>query len=181
MNFKLFFEKNKSDIIWFVCLASIMLMLRIFIFSPITVNGESMMPTLADKEKIIASKVSKIKRFDIVPFKAPDKEGTLYIKRIIGLPGEKVEYKNDNLYINGEKYDEPYLNEYKDLSTSNLTEDFTLDNLLNSNEVPKDSYFVLGDNRQNSTDSRMIGFIKKEDIVGSSKISLWPINKIRFF
>lgn len=181
MNLKLFLKKNKSDIIWFISLAITMVVLRIFILSPVTVSGESMMPTLVDKEKIIASKVSKIKRFDIVPLKAPDKEDTLYIKRIIGLPGEHIEYKNDILYINGEQYDEPYLDEYKDITTGNLTEDFTLDSLLNSNEVPKDSYFVLGDNRQNSKDSRMIGFIKKEDIIGSSKISLWPINKIGFF
>jgi len=90
---KLFFSKNKKDLIWFVGMFSVILVLRLFLFTPVTVSGESMMPTLVDKEKIITSKISKLERFDIVPLKAPDAPGKLYIKRIIGLPGESVEYK----------------------------------------------------------------------------------------
>ncbi|MFY8331069.1 signal peptidase I [Vagococcus carniphilus] len=178
---KVFFEKNKKDLIWFIGVFSIMLVLRVFLFAPVTVSGESMMPTLVDKEKIITSKISKLERLDIVPFKAPNEPGKLYIKRIIGLPGESIEYKDDTLYINNKAYKEPYLDEYKELVSGSLTEDFSLNSLYNVPVVPKDSYFVMGDNRQNSTDSRMIGFIKKEDIIGSSKLVIWPINKIGFF
>jgi len=178
---KLFFEKNKKDIIWFVGAFFVMILLRFFLFSPVTVNGESMMPTLVDKEKIIVSKISKLKRFDIVPFKAPDAPDKLYIKRIIGLPGDNVEYRNDTLYINNKVYKEPYLDEYKKSVSGLLTENFSLHSLYNMTTVPDDTYFVMGDNRQNSKDSRMIGFIKKEDIIGSSKIVIWPIDKIGIF
>ena len=105
----------------------------------------------------------------------------LYIKRIVGLPGESIEYKDDILYINNKPYQEPYLDEYKELTPEPLTEDFSLNSLYNMNNIPDESYFVMGDNRHNSKDSRMIGFIKKEDIIGASKIIIWPINKIGLF
>lgn len=181
MKLKTFINKNKKDLIWFVSMFSIMIALRLFLFSPVTVSGESMMPTLVDKEKMIASKVSTIERFDIISFKAPDAPGKHYIKRVIGLPGDNVEYKDDVLYVNGKVYEEPYLDEYKSRAATTLTEDFSLESLYGLNEVPKNAYFVLGDNRQNSNDSRAIGFVDKEVIIGVSKFSFWPVNKIGFF
>lgn len=181
MKLKLFFEKNKSDLVWFFTVFTLFLIARLFLFTSITVSGESMMPTLVDNERIIASKVSKIERFDIVSFKAPNEVDKLYIKRVIGLPGDNIEYKNDNLYINCKIIEEPYLNEYKGQEDGLLTKDFTLEKLLNTNKVPENTYFVMGDNRNHSTDSRVIGFIEKEAIVGSSKFAFWPINKIGYF
>lgn len=175
---KVFLEKNKKDIFWYVGVIVLMLVLRLFLITPVTVSGESMMPTLVDKEKIIISKISRLKRFDIVSFEVNNK---LYIKRIVGLPGESIEYKDDILYINNKPYQEPYLDEYKELTPEPLTEDFSLNSLYNMNNIPDESYFVMGDNRHNSKDSRMIGFIKKEDIIGASKIIVWPINKIGLF
>ncbi|QIL47935.1 signal peptidase I [Vagococcus hydrophili] len=178
MKLKTFINKNKKDLIWFVSMFSILIALRVFLFSPVTVSGESMMPTLVDREKMIASKVSTIERFDIIPFKSPDKPGKNYIKRVIGLPGDKIEYKDDVLYVNGKAYEEPYLDEYKSKVDTFLTEDFSLESLYGVSEVPENTYFVLGDNRQNSNDSRAIGFIEKEEILGVSKVSLWPLDKL---
>lgn len=73
----------------------------LFLISPVTVNGKSMDPTLHDGEHLFINKVSDPKRFDIIVFPAPDEENAEYIKRVIGLPGDKVEYKEDQLYING--------------------------------------------------------------------------------
>ena len=89
--------------------------IRQFFFSPIVVDGFSMMPTLKDTDRMIVNKFSYVigepKRFDIIVFQAP--EGKAYIKRVIGLPGDKVEYKEDIFYINGKAYAEAYLDEYK--------------------------------------------------------------------
>ena len=95
-------------------------------------------------------------RFDIVVFHAPEQKD--YIKRVIGLPGDKVEYKNDTLYINGKAYSEPYLDEYKDeLNGGALTDDFTLKDITEEETVPEGEIFVMGDNRRFSKDSRHIG------------------------
>lgn len=181
MKFKEYFKKNKKDIIFYVTFLSALTILRIFVYAPVTVSGASMMPTLVDREKIITSKISKLKRFDIVPLKAPDAPDKLYIKRIIGLPGETLEYKNDILYINGEPYEEPYLDEYKEATDGLLTNDFSFEELYGFKEIPEETYFVMGDNRQNSKDSRMIGVIHKDDIMGTSKIVVWPPKKIGIF
>src|SRR3954452_13023559 len=78
---------------------------RTFIFTPIVVDGASMEPTLQDQDRMVVTKIGEPKRFDIIVFHAS--ENTDYIKRVIGLPGDRIEYKNDTLYINGEPYDEP--------------------------------------------------------------------------
>ncbi|MBC1963181.1 type I signal peptidase SipX [Listeria welshimeri] len=150
--------------------------IRYFLISPVTVNGASMNPTLHDGEHLFINKVSDPKRFDIIVFPAPDEENAEYIKRIIGLPGDKVEYKEDQLYINDKKYDEPYLDSEKDaLKSGYLTTDangdpnFTMAEIKGSNGsliVPEGQLFVLGDNRQVSKDSRYIGFISQESVLG---------------
>lgn len=104
-------------------------------------------PTLHDGEHLFINKVSDPKRFDIIVFPAPDEENAEYIKRVIGLPGDKVEYKEDQLYINGKKYDEPYLDSEKEaLKNGYLTTDaegdpnFTMADIPNSDgslTVPK--------------------------------------------
>lgn len=175
MNIK---EVGKT-ILWFLILGAILIGLRQFVFTPVVVKGDSMDPTLIDGERVIALKNTEVKRFDIVTFPAPDDEGKNYIKRVIGLPGDTVEYKNDKLYINDKEYDEPYLNEFKgELDDDQpLTYDFNLEELFGSKTVPEGELFVLGDNRRISKDSRIIGMIKEKDIMADVKFVFWPLDR----
>ncbi|MCU9593112.1 signal peptidase I [Caldibacillus thermolactis] len=161
--------------------AALAAVIRFFLFTPIIVDGESMMPTLEDRDRMIVNKLSyklgDIDRFDIVVFKVSDKKD--YIKRVIGLPGEYIEYKNDTLYVDGVKYDEPYLDEYRKeyhqiYMGGPLTPDF-------SYEVPEGHVFVMGDNRRFSRDSRdyTVGPIPIENILGKASIIYWPLEDIK--
>ncbi len=153
----------------------LMFIIRQFIFAPVVVDGESMFPTLEDRDRMIVSKINyrfgEPKRFDIIVFHAPS--GKDYIKRVIGLPGDKVEYRNDTLYINGEEIKEPYLDELKVMYGGAVTNDFIAD------EIPEDHVFVLGDNRPESRDSRSIGPVPFEEIVGKTNIVFWPLRNIQ--
>ena len=93
------------------------------------------------------------------------------IKRVVGLPGDYIEYKDNYLYVNGEKYKEPFINNVE-------TEDFSLKDL-GYDKIPDDMYLVLGDNRENSLDSRSYGLIKKKQIIGKAFFKIWPIGKIK--
>ncbi|MDF2606383.1 MAG: sipM [Bacillales bacterium] len=156
--------------------------IRTYLFAPILVDGVSMMPTLHDRNRMIVNKLSysigEPKRFDIIVFNATvDKD---YIKRIIGLPGDHVEYINDKLYINGKAYDEPYLdNLKKDIIDPPLTQDFKLEDIIGKKTIPKGYLFVMGDNRRYSKDSRSIGVISMKSVVGKANIVYWPINEVR--
>lgn len=176
-------EWTKALIIAFL----IAVIIRYFLFTPIVVDGDSMMPTLENGDRMIVNKfgymIGEPNRFDIVVFHAP--EGKDYIKRVIGLPGEHIEYKNDVLYINGEPIEEPYLDEYKSqLPKGNLTQDFTLQDIPNVNHntevIPEGYVFVMGDNRRGSKDSRHIGLVDIDEIIGSTNLIFWPINEFRF-
>lgn len=152
--------------------------IRYALFTPIVVDGFSMMPTLHNGDRMIVNKLSKSDRFDIVVFHAPEQKD--YIKRVIGLPGDTVEYKDDTLYINGKAYDEPYLDEYKKQTPDGpLTEDFTLKEVTGFKTVPEGELFVMGDNRRSSKDSRHIGTISKDQVIGETKFIYWPIKDIR--
>ena len=148
--------------------------IRYFLFAPIVVDGESMQSTLLDQDRMIVNKidykVTDPKRFDIVVFHAP--EGKDYIKRVIGLPGETIEYKNDVLYVDGKAYNEPYLDHNKEEVTGPLTEDFTA-------TVPDGEIFVMGDNRRNSKDSRHIGTVAFEKIIGTTSVVYWPLSEAK--
>jgi signal peptidase I len=164
---------------WFKALAIaliIVLVCRQFLITPSIVKGESMMPNLRDGDRIILSKVSKIERFDEIAFHAPDSEDN-YVKRVIGLPGDTVEMSNDTLIINGEVYEEPYLDYYKAQLPANqsFTYDFNLEDLTGKPVVPDGQLFVLGDNRKVSKDSRSFGFITEESIIGDVKLRIWPL------
>lgn len=155
------------------------LFIRAFFFTPIVVDGDSMEPTLHHKERMIVTKIGEPQRFDIIVFHAPD--GRDYIKRVIGLPGDSIEYKEDTLYINGESYEEPYLNEFKQkINDSPLTNSFTLQETpVQSDVVPEGHLFVIGDNRRDSSDSRHIGAIPIEKVVGKTRIVYFPIKNIK--
>ena len=160
--------------------------LRYFIYTPIIVDGASMMPTISDGDRVIVNKIlpklSQYNRFDVVVFRAT--EDTNYIKRIIGIPGDKIEYINDELFINGQKYEETYLDGHKAslMDDGTFTEDFRLEDYLEEETVPKDCYFVLGDNRRRSVDSRdaSVGFVSVDQIIGSVDLIIWPLNHLAF-
>ena len=149
----------------YIIIVLVIVVIRSFFYTPIRVNGESMEPTLFDREIMVLDKISPVisslKRFDIIVLK--DKNSFL-IKRIIGLPGEKIKYINNQLYINDKKVKDPYIN------------DFVVE--LEELKIPQNNYFVLGDNRGHSRDSRVIGFIEKTKIMGKTNLIIFPFNKI---
>lgn len=155
------------------------MIIRIFFFTPIIVDGASMEPTLQDENRMIVTKIGEPKRFDVIVFHATEEQD--YVKRVIGLPGDRIEYKDDTLYINGKPYDEPYLDEAKqELADGELTNSFTLrDTPVQSDVVPEGHLFVMGDNRRFSKDSRHIGAIPMDKVVGTTKMVFYPIQKIK--
>lgn len=164
-------EKNKwmewTKVIFFALI--IALLIRSFIISTSIVEGQSMEPTLEDGEKVILNKViyrfSKPKRGDIVIIQTSSKH---YVKRVIGLPGENIEVNNHALLINGKEYDESYI----DFDALNDTGD------VDPVQIPGDSYFVMGDNRAISKDSRNgLGLITESEIIGRSEWIIYPFNK----
>lgn len=171
-------EWTKALLIAFAIAAFI----RYFLFTPIVVDGDSMMPTLENGDRMVVNKFSyKIgepERFDIVVFHAPEQKD--YIKRIIGVPGDFVEYKDDQLYINGQPIEEPYLDAYKaQINEGSLTYDFSLKDIDPTLDVIPEGYvFVMGDNRQYSKDSRHIGIVPQEEIIGNTSIIFWPLSEI---
>ena len=158
--------------------------LRTFIFAPTVVDGQSMMPTYEDGDKVIVNKIGKqisgIERFDVIVFEAPI--GDDYIKRVIGVPGDHIAYEDDILYVNGEAFEEPYLDTYKAQLLDNglLTYDFTLESVTNTQEIPKGYLFVLGDNRRKSADSRdpQVGLVPMEKVLGKANIRIYPFNNL---
>jgi signal peptidase I len=156
--------------------------IRTFLFTPIIVDGPSMLPTLHNNDHIIVNKLKyrfgEPKRFDIVVFHASKQKD--FIKRVIGLPGEHIEYKNEILYVNGHPISEPFIKERVDKlqEKSHYTHDFSLEDLPGGYEVIPEGYvLVLGDNRTNSTDSRMIGLVSLDQIVGSAGLLFWPFDR----
>ncbi|WP_245837238.1 signal peptidase I [Virgibacillus phasianinus] len=143
--------------------------LRTFVFATSIVEGESMVPTLQDGERVIFNKliylVDEPERGDVVIIKRPVKN---YVKRVIGLPGDTVKFRNHHLYINGEQYEKTFIS----VDALNHTGNF------GPIEVPDDKYFVMGDNRAISKDSRNgLGFINADDIVGRSEFVIYPFDE----
>jgi len=146
------------------------LLFRTFLYSPIRVTGDSMVPTLLDGDIMILDKIgyriNGLKRFDIVVIKYNNEK---IIKRVIGLPGDYIEYKDNILYVNGKEIKEEYKRD--------ITNNFSLKDL-GYEKIPENKYLVLGDNRSISKDSRIIGLIDKEDIEGYTGIIVFPFKRI---
>jgi len=159
--------------------------IRGFLFTNYIVYGQSMMPTIHDGERIIVNKIgyeiNEPNRFDLIIFHAT--EDSDYIKRVIGLPGDELYYDEDILYINDVPQDEIFLSIHKENHHNKglFTENFNLHEITEESKVPPGFVFVLGDNRQNSIDSRHIGFVPIERIVGKANMAFWPPKNIRFF
>ncbi|MDT2740601.1 signal peptidase I [Enterococcus canintestini] len=175
------YEWLKSAL-FLIGLVVVLVAVRLFIFTPVVVKGDSMDPTLQDGERVIALLNTKVKRFDIVTFPAPDEPDKYYIKRVIGLPGDTVSYQNDQLLINGKKVAEPYLNEYKKDLTDGmpLTLSPNQEASFKFEKVPVGKILVLGDNRRISKDTRSIGFIDEKTVSGDVKFVFWPLKEIGF-
>lgn len=159
----------------FVIAVIFFLFLFVYVVSVTQVVGSSMSPTLENQEVLILNKANynffDVKRGDIISLSYED---TKYlIKRVIGMPGDYVSIKDNNLYINGKLYKEEYIKNKE-------TEDFKLEDI-GYKTIPKDKYLVMGDNRSNSLDSREIGLIDKKDIIGKIALRIWPLNKIKVF
>lgn len=165
-------KKSKiiKNILSYVLVIVIAILIKLFVFSPVKVNGTSMKPTLLDGDIMILNEIgyhiNGLERFDIL---VANIDGERLIKRVIGLPGDKIEYRDNQLYVNGELYYENFKHDD--------TEDFSITEL-GAEVVPEDHYFVLGDNRGNSKDSRTIGFISKKDIMGKAKLIVFPFDRI---
>lgn len=163
-----------KELLPYVIIVIVVVLIRTFIATPVRVDGSSMDATLADGQILILNKYDKsFDRFDIVVI---NNNGKKIIKRIIGLPGEYVAYKDDKLYI-GKSVGEDIL-EVTDV-VQGITEDFTLEELYGYTMIPDGYYFVMGDNRMNSSDSRdtRIGLINKSTILGTTTYRIFPFSK----
>lgn len=163
-------KKFIKEIYPYVIIILVIVLIRSFIITPVIVSGDSMRPNLHDGELLLERKIgyhgNNIKRFDIVIIKDEDEE---IIKRVIGLPGEHISYKNDKLYVNDKLVEEAYSHQ--------KTNDFNLEEICNCSIIPKGKYLVLGDNRPISKDSRIIGLVDEEQIKGKAVFRVWPISK----
>ncbi|MEK7184249.1 MAG: signal peptidase I [Patescibacteria group bacterium] len=150
------------------------LLIRSFVAQPFIVEGKSMEPTLSNSEYLIVDKIEyrlhQPKRGDVIVFKAPEAPDQNYIKRIIGLPGETVTIKDASVFVNNKRIDEQYIAGHTINPASTESPTFFLEQKLGPDE-----YFVMGDNRDHSSDSRRWGPLPKENIVGKAQIVLFPI------
>jgi signal peptidase I len=151
----------------------IAVILIVFIYQPVKVEGTSMMPTLTDQERIFINKftyhfgLGDIHRSDMVVFWFPLDPQKSYIKRVIAIPGDVVSIDAGQVFLNGKPLVEDYVpDEYRDRVT------------WEEHRVPDDEYFVLGDHRSSSSDSRTWGFVKREAIYGKAVFVYWPLDKL---
>ena len=183
-------------ILTIVVAIAIALPIRAFGFELVRVDGASMDNTLANGEIMFVTKYdyastwlsfpwqddeSKEKamrittggnpqRFDVVICRYPGRGDTNFVKRVVGLPGDTIEIRDGYLYVNGEKYDEPYIRDEYRTGALNTYGPYT---------VPDGCYFVMGDHRNRSNDSRSVGAISRDMIVGHARTVLFPFNQIR--
>lgn len=169
--------ENAWDLIKFAALAlAIVIPVRLFIAQPFVVSGDSMVPTFHDKQYLIIDEISYISgephRGDVIVFRYPGDPSRFFIKRIIGMPNEKLTFKNGEITItnasnkDGFKIIEPYLNE-KFSTTGTFT-------------TGTEEYFVMGDNRNRSSDSRSWGILPRKNIIGRAYLRLYPFDQMDY-
>lgn len=160
---------------------SIFLVVYLFLMQPHQVNGQSMIPNFQDGEHVMTDKISykfrEPMRGEIVVFHSPPAAGCVegtgcdFIKRIIGIPGDRVAVRENAIWINGEKLPEPYIPSNFEILPGRATLDQEI-------YLAPDEYFVSGDNRPHSSDSRFWGPITKDEIVGRVFLRYWPLNEM---
>lgn len=180
-------EKNSlvqeilSTLVYIIIISSVFFVIQRYFYAPVMVDGDSMEETLSDGDYLLLNRFSEIERFDVVIFPENDLNGPvvddqadekLYVKRVIGVAGDRIEYKGDSLYLNGEEMPESYLDDSLEFSSGS----YSLETLFGVEEVPEGKYFVLGDNRSNSTDSRLFGFVDEESVLGKVSLRYWPLD-----
>ena len=158
-----------SMALYFAIALIVALVIRAFLFELVHVDGDSMRPNLYDGQVMFVEKISRytdaIEAGDIVIVRYPDREG-VFVKRVVALGGDTVEVKDGRLYINDVLQQEPYIKEpLMHWDTEKIT-------------VPDQSYYVMGDNRNDSTDSRSVGAIAKSEVVGRALFVIWPLGAI---
>lgn len=186
-------KKNKKPlgreilewIVTILAAVAIALVIRTFVFEPVRVDGHSMDDTLANGEIMFVSKLGYAsfdffgnrvsvfgnpKRFDVVICHYPDRGSTNFVKRVIGIPGDRIKIVDGYVYVNDEKYEEPYIN---DAYRTGLGANF------NEVVVPEGQYFVMGDHRNNSNDSRYVGPIGRNMIIGHVVQVVFPFSEFR--
>ena len=174
-------QKKKKTVLkeireWVVSLGTaliIVLLLRTFLFTIIRVDGPSMSDTLLNNDRLFVNvldmRLNGPDRFDVVILHYPNRTEN-FVKRVIGVPGDTIEVKEGVLIINGVEYEEPYLTPERTTSFSRAASNFTV-------TLGDDEYFVMGDNRDNSNDSRRIGVITRDKFVGKVLRIIWPISR----
>jgi signal peptidase I len=143
----------------------------VFVIQPVKVEGTSMQPRLVDQERIFVNRFiyrfREVQRGDVVVFWFPRDRSKSFIKRVVGIPGDQVEIRRGTVLVNGAKISEPY-----------LPPEFQDERSFEKTIVPADQYFVLGDHRNSSNDSRNWGFVSQPLIYGKAIFSYWPFSKL---
>lgn len=173
---KTFFSQFKTNLIdliqTLVVFGAILALIHLFLAQPHKVSGSSMVPTFHNADYILTDKISyklgEVKRGDIIVFANPRNESEEFIKRVVGLPGETIKLENSTVYINGKPLSEPYL----PLGTTVYPGSFLTEGT--PVKISPSHYFVMGDNRTHSSDSREWGEINREEIVGRAFFRYWP-------
>lgn len=166
----------KTFIVCFI----VVFIITTFVVKPVQVDGDSMYPTLIDKEigvvNIFSAKFTGVHRFDVVVVQNETTKDP-WVKRVIGMPNDTIEAKDDVVYINGEKIDEPYLDNSYAESIRKQGKKFTND--FGPITLKDDEYFLMGDNRIVSYDSRKVGAFHKEDIIGKDAYIIYPFTQMK--
>jgi len=155
----------------FLISLAISVFIIVFLYQPVKVEGTSMMPGLADQERIFINKyayrIGAIERGDVVVFRYPGDPSKNYIKRIVGVPSDRIEIERGAVYVNGRRLEEPY-----------LPERFRDERSMSAVVVPVGCYFVLGDHRNLSSDSRDFGAVERDAIFGKAVFAYWPTGMV---
>ncbi len=142
----------------------------LFLYQPVKVEGTSMEPRLTDQERAFINKfiyrLGTVERGDVVVFRYPRDVSKSFIKRVVGVPGDRVEMRAGELFVNGSQVPEPY-----------ITAGFRGEDSFEPVKVPADEFFVLGDHRNSSNDSRNWGTVAQKNIYGKAELVYWPVGK----
>lgn len=173
-----FFRELISTLMYVAIIAILFIVIQRNFYAPVMVDGDSMEETLSDGDYLLMNRYSDIERFDVIIFPDPlneEEEEKLFVKRVIGLPGDEISFEGDQLFLNGEEVEEEYI----DYSTDYSFASFSLESLLGYEEVPENHYFVLGDNRNpgKSQDSRIFSFVDGKSVLGKVSLRYWPLDQ----
>ena len=161
-------RRSNGSVRYFVIVASVvvtLVLLKIFLVEPVAIDGSALEPGLRDGDRVFLTKqFSRISRGDVVLFGDPRKPSIRILERVVGLPGERIQLREGVLYVDREPIPEPYVSADHNVKKSEIDEI----------EVPKDAYFMLGDNRDEAFDSRNLGPISKELIYAKYWVRYWP-------